>query len=103
MACEGSLRTPGTQRSSYRRTMCGRATTGRGCRLANSSSTCCATVTTPPGEPAPSEASEAMDELNLRDPDGIDVFYRRWMPAGGPRAAVLVAHGLSEPSGRYGR
>jgi alpha-beta hydrolase superfamily lysophospholipase len=44
-----------------------------------------------------------MDELNLRDPDGIDVFYRRWMPAGGPRAAVLVAHGLSEHSGRYGR
>lgn len=44
-----------------------------------------------------------MDELTFRDPDGIEVFYRRWLPAGTPRATVLVAHGLSEHSGRYGR
>lgn len=44
-----------------------------------------------------------MDELTFRDPDGIEVFYRRWLPEGTPRATVLVAHGLSEHSGRYGR
>jgi alpha-beta hydrolase superfamily lysophospholipase len=44
-----------------------------------------------------------MDELTFRHLDGIDVFYRRWIPDGAPRAAVLVAHGLSEHSGRYGR
>jgi alpha-beta hydrolase superfamily lysophospholipase len=44
-----------------------------------------------------------MDELTFRDADGIDVFYRRWVPDGAPRAVVLVAHGLSEHSGRYAR
>ncbi len=44
-----------------------------------------------------------MDELTFRDADGFDVFYRRWTPDTAPRAAVLVAHGLCEHSGRYGR
>lgn len=28
-------------------------------------------------------------------------FYRRWTPASAPRAAILLAHGLGEHSGRY--
>jgi len=44
-----------------------------------------------------------MDEFTFRDPDGIDVFARRWLPDGAARAVVLVAHGLSEHCGRYER
>ena len=44
-----------------------------------------------------------MDEATFRDSDGVEVFYRRWLPAGEPVLAVLVAHGMSEHSGRYGR
>jgi len=44
-----------------------------------------------------------MEEATFRDPDGIDVFYRRWLPDGEPVLAVLVAHGMSEHSGRYAR
>jgi alpha-beta hydrolase superfamily lysophospholipase len=44
-----------------------------------------------------------MDELTFHDDDGVDVFYRRWTPARSPRAVVLVAHGMSEHSGRYAR
>jgi alpha-beta hydrolase superfamily lysophospholipase len=44
-----------------------------------------------------------MDELTFRDLDGVDVFYRRWLPSSAPRAIVIIAHGLSEHSGRYAR
>ncbi len=44
-----------------------------------------------------------MDELEFRDGDGVDVFYRRWLPGGKPRRVVVIAHGMSEHSGRYGR
>lgn len=44
-----------------------------------------------------------MDELTLTDPDGVEIFYRRWLPADPPRAVVLVLHGASEHSGRYRR
>jgi alpha-beta hydrolase superfamily lysophospholipase len=44
-----------------------------------------------------------MDELTLVDPDGIEIFYRRWLPDGPRRAIVLVLHGASEHSGRYRR
>lgn len=44
-----------------------------------------------------------MDEATLVDPDGVEVFYRRWLPAGDPTALVLVLHGASEHSGRYRR
>jgi len=43
------------------------------------------------------------DEFTFRDADGVDVFARRWRPDASPRAVVLVAHGLSEHSGRYAR
>ena len=44
-----------------------------------------------------------MDELTLHADEGVDVFYRRWLPVGDGRAVVLVAHGMSEHSGRYAR
>lgn len=44
-----------------------------------------------------------MDELTFVDGDGVTVFFRRWLPKGAPRAAVVVAHGASEHSGRYAR
>ncbi len=43
------------------------------------------------------------DENHLVDPDGVEIFYRRWLPDGEPRGIVLVLHGMSEHSGRYGR
>jgi alpha-beta hydrolase superfamily lysophospholipase len=44
-----------------------------------------------------------VNELTFVDPDGVEVFYRGWLPDGQPRAAVLVVHGASEHSGRYDR
>jgi alpha-beta hydrolase superfamily lysophospholipase len=44
-----------------------------------------------------------VDELTFTDRDGVEIFYRRWLPSGSPRRTVLVAHGMSEHSGRYGR
>lgn len=44
-----------------------------------------------------------MDELEFRDDDGVLVFYRRWLPIGKPQLIVLIAHGMSEHSGRYQR
>jgi alpha-beta hydrolase superfamily lysophospholipase len=43
------------------------------------------------------------DEFTFRDADDVDIFARRWLPGGSPRAVVVVAHGLSEHSGRYAR
>ena len=37
------------------------------------------------------------------DRDGIEISYRKWLPAGSPKALVLLAHGASEHSGRYDR
>ena len=44
-----------------------------------------------------------MDEFTFRDVDEVEIFARRWIPGGTVRAVVLVAHGLSEHSGRYAR
>ena len=35
--------------------------------------------------------------------DGAQIFVHRWLPDGEPRAAVQIAHGLAEHSGRYAR
>ena len=43
-----------------------------------------------------------MDELEFRANDGPLVFYRRWLPVG-ETMIVLIAHGMSEHSGRYQR
>jgi alpha-beta hydrolase superfamily lysophospholipase len=42
-----------------------------------------------------------MDEFTLEQDDGTEVFCRRWLPSGTPRALVVVVHGASEHSGRY--
>jgi alpha-beta hydrolase superfamily lysophospholipase len=44
-----------------------------------------------------------MDEFSFVGADGVEVFARRWTPEGTPHAAVVIAHGLSEHSGRYSR
>lgn len=43
-----------------------------------------------------------MGEHTFTDPDGVEVFYRSW-PRDGARATVVIAHGMSEHSGRYDR
>lgn len=43
-----------------------------------------------------------MSEHTFTDPDGVEVFYRRW-PQDDAKAIVLIAHGASEHSGRYDR
>jgi alpha-beta hydrolase superfamily lysophospholipase len=43
------------------------------------------------------------DELTFLDADGIEIFYRRWLPEGPARRVAVVAHGMCEHSGRYGR
>jgi alpha-beta hydrolase superfamily lysophospholipase len=35
--------------------------------------------------------------------DGVEVFVRRWLPGGPPKAVVQIAHGLAEHSERYAR
>ena len=32
----------------------------------------------------------------------LELYYQAWLPAGDPRAVLLVVHGLAEHSGRYG-
>lgn len=32
---------------------------------------------------------------------GVQIFWQAWLPGGPPRAAVALAHGVSEHSGRY--
>ena len=51
----------------------------------------------PPGPPASHEAT--FDGVG-----GVEVFWRCWLPegGGGPAAVVVIAHGISEHSGRYG-
>jgi len=44
-----------------------------------------------------------VDEFTLPGADGVEVFCRRWLPAGVPRAGVVIVHGASEHSGRYAR
>jgi alpha-beta hydrolase superfamily lysophospholipase len=40
--------------------------------------------------------------ITLKDGEGIELFVRRWEPdSGKPKAAVQIAHGVTEHSGRY--
>jgi alpha-beta hydrolase superfamily lysophospholipase len=41
--------------------------------------------------------------LAFKDADGVEISYRRWLPAGDPRAIVQIAHGACEHSLRYER
>ena len=44
-----------------------------------------------------------MDENSFTADDGVEIFYRRWVPDGPVRAVVLIVHGASEHSARYAR
>jgi alpha-beta hydrolase superfamily lysophospholipase len=39
----------------------------------------------------------------LSGPSGVKLFYQRWLPEGGVRAAVALVHGVNEHGGRYAR
>lgn len=41
------------------------------------------------------------EESTVRSPDGLDLFWRAWLPEGAPKGALLFVHGLGEHSGRY--
>lgn len=43
-----------------------------------------------------------MGEHTFTDPDGVEVFYRTW-PVDPAKGVVVIAHGMSEHSGRYVR
>lgn len=43
-----------------------------------------------------------MGEHTFTDPDGVEVFYRTW-PLPRAKGVVVIAHGMSEHSGRYDR
>ena len=43
-----------------------------------------------------------MDLKSFTDVDGVEVFYRSW-PCADAKASIVIAHGASEHSGRYGR
>ncbi len=38
---------------------------------------------------------------NFKLSDTNELFYQYWLPKGAPRAALVVAHGIAEHSGRY--
>jgi alpha-beta hydrolase superfamily lysophospholipase len=44
-----------------------------------------------------------MEEKSFRGDDGVEVFYRQWVPEGPARAVVVIVHGASEHSARYAR
>jgi len=44
-----------------------------------------------------------LSEVRKNASDGASIFVRRWLPAGRPKAILLVAHGLAEHGGRYER
>ena len=48
-------------------------------------------------EAAPGAAVEG----TVRTADGLDLFWRGWVPSS-PRGAFVIVHGLAEHSGRYG-
>ena len=35
--------------------------------------------------------------------NGTRIYYQSWLPTGSPKAAVILAHGLAEHSGRYAK
>jgi acylglycerol lipase len=41
-------------------------------------------------------------ESELVGAGGVKIYWQAWMPASHPRAVVVIAHGVSEHSGRYG-
>ncbi|MFN2374937.1 MAG: lysophospholipase [Candidatus Binatia bacterium] len=42
-----------------------------------------------------------MNQGIFRGAEGVDLLHRAWLPEGPARAVVVIAHGMSEHSGRY--
>lgn len=47
------------------------------------------------------EPIAAPAEETLRGKDGLALFFRSWRPAGAPRAAVVICHGVNSHGGQY--
>jgi alpha-beta hydrolase superfamily lysophospholipase len=45
----------------------------------------------------------AADWHHFTAADGTTVHYRRWLPAGSPKAAIQIVHGAAEHASRYSR
>jgi len=46
--------------------------------------------------------AQAATESTFEGADGVEIFWRAWLPEGDPDAIVVISHGVSEHSGRYG-
>lgn len=42
-----------------------------------------------------------VDEATWQAQDGVELFWRCWLPEADPKAAIALIHGLGEHSGRY--
>jgi acylglycerol lipase len=40
-------------------------------------------------------------EGTFNTPDGLSLYYQRWLPEGSPAAVVVIVHGLADHGGRY--
>ncbi|HLH46652.1 MAG TPA: alpha/beta hydrolase [Acidimicrobiales bacterium] len=45
--------------------------------------------------------SDQPETLTVTDGDGVTIYVYRWVPAGDPKAAVHIAHGMGEHARRY--
>jgi acylglycerol lipase len=43
----------------------------------------------------------ASTESTFQGANGVEIFWRAWLPDGEPEAIVVISHGVSEHSGRY--
>ncbi|MBK7893813.1 MAG: alpha/beta hydrolase [Anaerolineaceae bacterium] len=41
------------------------------------------------------------EEATFRSADGLDLYYQSWLPAGEPKAVIVIVHGMGEYGGRY--
>src|SRR5215213_323159 len=48
-----------------------------------------------------SRAMATHSEGRFAGEGGLEIYWQAWLPAGVPRAVVVLAHGASEHSGRY--
>ncbi|MGZ4173886.1 MAG: alpha/beta hydrolase [Solirubrobacteraceae bacterium] len=59
-------------------------------------------MTGPEGDTLNGAAVTEHTESSLLGAGAVNIFWQAWRPAGRPRAVVVIAHGVSEHSGRYG-
>jgi acylglycerol lipase len=59
-------------------------------------------MTGPEGDALNGAAVTEHAESSLLGAGAVNIFWQAWRPAGRPRALVVIAHGVSEHSGRHG-